>query len=46
MPSIQRAALVRCTPRQMYELVNDIESYPKFLPWCSRARVESTELWW
>ncbi len=23
----------------MYELVNDVESYPKFLPWCPRADV-------
>lgn len=23
----------------MYDLVNDIESYPDFLPWCSEARV-------
>lgn len=24
---------------QMFNLVNDIEAYPDFLPWCSRARV-------
>lgn len=23
----------------MYALVNDIESYPQFLPWCSEAKV-------
>lgn len=23
----------------MYDLVNDIETYPEFLPWCSDARV-------
>jgi ribosome-associated toxin RatA of RatAB toxin-antitoxin module len=23
----------------MYALVNDIESYPQFLPWCSDARI-------
>jgi len=23
----------------MYALVNDIESYPRFLPWCSDARI-------
>jgi len=27
------------TAEQMYELVNDIESYPAFLPWCSDASV-------
>lgn len=25
----------------MYELINDIESYPQFVPGCTRARVES-----
>jgi len=40
MPAIHRAALVPHTPAQMFELVSDIESYPLFLPWCRRARVE------
>ena len=26
---------------RMYELVNDVESYPKFLPWCHQADVLS-----
>lgn len=25
----------------MFALINDIESYPQFLPWCSGARVHS-----
>jgi ribosome-associated toxin RatA of RatAB toxin-antitoxin module len=25
----------------MYRLVNDIEHYPEFVPWCAAARVES-----
>ncbi len=25
----------------MFALINDIESYPKFLPWCTSARVQS-----
>jgi len=25
----------------MYQLVNDIEHYPDFVPWCTAARVES-----
>ena len=29
------------TPEQMYALVADIESYPKFLPWCAAARIRS-----
>ena len=25
--------------QQMYDLVNDVESYPQFLPWCSQVEV-------
>ncbi|MBL4917212.1 type II toxin-antitoxin system RatA family toxin [Szabonella alba] len=28
---------------QMYELVADVEAYPKFLPWTSAARIRSRE---
>jgi ribosome-associated toxin RatA of RatAB toxin-antitoxin module len=24
----------------MFELVNDVESYPRFLPWCTEARMQ------
>lgn len=27
--------------QQMYDLVADVESYPKFLPWCAAARIRS-----
>ncbi|SDX11602.1 coenzyme Q-binding protein COQ10 [Tritonibacter mobilis] len=27
--------------RQMYDLVADVGSYPKFLPWCAAARIRS-----
>lgn len=40
MPAVQRAEFVPFSSRQMFELVNDIESYPEFLPWCSAARLE------
>lgn len=39
MTVIQRNALVSYTPRQMFELVNHIEEYPRFLPWCSESTV-------
>ena len=39
MPIISKSALVPYAPSAMYALVNDIESYPKFLPWCRSARV-------
>lgn len=41
MPVIKREAEVPYTPAQMFVLVNDIESYPKFLPWCSNTEVHS-----
>jgi ribosome-associated toxin RatA of RatAB toxin-antitoxin module len=40
MPAVQRAEFVPFSARQMFELVNDVESYPEFLPWCSDARLE------
>ncbi len=39
MPRIKRTATVPHSPRQMFDLVNDVESYPRFLPWCRSARV-------
>jgi ribosome-associated toxin RatA of RatAB toxin-antitoxin module len=41
MTAIHRSAIVAYSVRQMYELVADIPSYPKFLPWCGGARVVS-----
>ena len=39
MPSISRSALVTHSAADMYALVRDIESYPRFLPWCADASV-------
>lgn len=39
MPSIHRQALVPYTVEQMYQLVNDIASYPQFLPHCRAAHI-------
>lgn len=39
MPTVERSALVPYTAQQMYQLVNDVESYPEFLPWCSGGTV-------
>ena len=44
MPTIQRSALVPHSAQKMFDLVNDVESYPQFLPWCSgAATLESSE---
>ncbi|HAA45052.1 MAG: hypothetical protein XD36_2572 [Halomonas sp. 54_146] len=39
MPTVNRSALVRHTPQKMFDLVNDFERYPEFLPGCRRARL-------
>jgi ribosome-associated toxin RatA of RatAB toxin-antitoxin module len=41
MREVKRTALIAETPARMYRLVNDIERYPEFLPWCTAARVDS-----
>ncbi|ANF59401.1 type II toxin-antitoxin system RatA family toxin [Halotalea alkalilenta] len=44
MPTVKRTALVRHSSRQMFDLVNDFESYPQFLPGCRAARlIERTD---
>lgn len=39
MPIIKRNAIVPYTQRQMFELVDDIEEYPRFLPWCHGSHI-------
>lgn len=41
MTHIQRSAIVMCSREALFDLVNDIERYPEFLPWCLAAHVES-----
>jgi ribosome-associated toxin RatA of RatAB toxin-antitoxin module len=41
MREVKRSALVALPPGRMYALINDIESYPSFVPWCTHARIES-----
>jgi ribosome-associated toxin RatA of RatAB toxin-antitoxin module len=41
MRQIKRSALVAQPPSRMFALINDIESYPAFVPGCTHARVES-----
>ena len=37
MQVVERSAIVTFTPSQMFLLVNDVERYPEFLPWCVGA---------
>lgn len=39
MPTVNRSAMVRHSPQAMFDLVNDFERYPEFLPGCRRARL-------
>ncbi|MBI4123468.1 MAG: ubiquinone-binding protein, partial [Betaproteobacteria bacterium] len=34
MKTITRSAIVPHSAQAMYALVEDVESYPRFLPWC------------
>lgn len=39
MPYIHKNAIVPYTAQQMYELINNIEQYPAFLPWCKSVEI-------
>ncbi len=39
MIEIRRSALVKYSPAQMFELVNEVEAYPKRFAWCADAEV-------
>lgn len=39
MIQIRRSALVTYTPAQMFDLVTDVEAYPKRFGWCEGAQV-------
>jgi ribosome-associated toxin RatA of RatAB toxin-antitoxin module len=41
MTVISKSALVSYSPAQMFALVDGIEAYPEFLPWCRGAKVLS-----
>lgn len=40
MSKVSRNALVPFTAAQMYEIVNAIEDYPQFVPWCVSSDVQ------
>lgn len=41
MKVIHKSVIVPFLPAQMFELVNNIEQYPEFLPWCRSTCVHS-----
>ena len=43
MPVVYKSALVPHSAKQMYDLINDVQSYPEFLPWCRSTRLISQD---
>lgn len=37
MTTISKSALVSHSPEEMFKLIDNIESYSEFLPWCAKA---------
>jgi ribosome-associated toxin RatA of RatAB toxin-antitoxin module len=37
VPDVNQSLIVEFTPAQMFTLVDAVEDYPRFLPWCSGA---------
>ena len=42
MASVRKSVLVPFGAGAMFHLVDDVEQYPRFLPWCAGARVLET----
>lgn len=45
MPTHAEQRRVPYAPRQIYDLVADIERYPEFLPWTAACRIRSRAAW-
>jgi ribosome-associated toxin RatA of RatAB toxin-antitoxin module len=44
MREMHRSAIVPYSPGQMFDLIERVEDYPQFLPWCTATRlIERTE---
>jgi len=39
MATVQKSALIKYSAQQMFDLVDNIEAYPEFLPWCTGSEV-------
>ena len=46
MKRISRSAIVECSAVRFYDLVEAIEAYPEFLPWCAAAEVRARTPGW
>ena len=43
MPVVKKSALVRHSAEEMFDLVADVEGYPRFLPWCHTTKLLSRD---
>jgi len=43
MAEIRRSALMPYPARVMYDIVNDVERYPEFLPWCGGVELHHVQ---
>lgn len=41
MPTVNKSALVEYKPQEMFDIVDDVEKYSEFLPWCGSSSVLS-----
>ncbi len=39
MKSVHKTVLIWYSAEQMFDLVTDVDAYPRFLPWCDRSAV-------
>lgn len=39
MPQVAKTVLIEHSAQRMFDLVEDVESYPAFLPWCSATSI-------
>ncbi|MDQ6961222.1 MAG: type II toxin-antitoxin system RatA family toxin [Mariprofundaceae bacterium] len=42
MPSFEKTQVINCSTAQMFDVVIDIEKYPEFLPWVTKAHILSS----
>ena len=42
MIEIRKTVIVPFTAETMYNLVSDVENYSKYLPWCRKSEIRST----
>jgi ribosome-associated toxin RatA of RatAB toxin-antitoxin module len=43
VPEIRRSALMPYPVQFMYDIVNDVDSYPEFLPWCGGVKIHQLD---